>query len=344
MATVAAIVGAQYGSEGKGVVAKHLAHDYDVWVRTGGPNAGHSFVHEGRLWKMQSLPCGWVNKEAVLYLGPGAVINPGVLVEEIRKIEEVYGEKFITSRLYVHPNATPILPKHVDTEGHTKGEIHQRIGSTGEGVGEARRARIERNLSNESSGFINSYLPEDIFVDEYEYQKRDKIMVEGTQGSGLSLVHGEWPYTTSADTNVGQFLVDAGLPPRVDRVILVARTHPIRVAGNSGPLLGETTWEEMSDKLERDVEERTTVTKKVRRIGIWDEKLFLNACKLNAPTDIALTFIDYLNPEDHNCTREADLSKKAKDFINHVERISETPVNYVGTGFNEEEGWCCIER
>ena len=68
---ILAVVGAQYGSEGKGVIVNYLANRYHVHVRTGGPNAGHSFIHKGRIWKMQVIPCGWTNPEAILVLGRG---------------------------------------------------------------------------------------------------------------------------------------------------------------------------------------------------------------------------------------------------------------------------------
>ena len=70
----------------------------------------------------------------------------------------------------------------------------------------------------------------------------------------------------------------------VTRVLLVARTYPIRVAGNSGPLKNELTWEEISRRVGKQVVERTTVTNKIRRVGEWDEELLDNAITLNRPT------------------------------------------------------------
>lgn len=351
MARVTALIGGQFGSEGKGVVSAHVADKYGVYVRTGGPNAGHSFVFKNKLYKMQCLPCGWINEDAVLVLGPGAVVNPDVLIREIKMIEEVYPD--IRDRILVDERATALLPEHVRAEGHTKGEIHQRIGSTGEGVGAARLARIGRDSDT-------CYRMGDVsFPDEYRGMLHPdtpmalraarrsgvNIMLEGTQGFGLSLTHGFWPYVTSHDTNAAQLCADAGLPPTaLTDVVMVARTYPIRVAGNSGPLAGETTWEKMSKHVGKEVEERTTVTKLVRRIGEWDETLLDMACTVNDPDEIVLTFLDYLCPECEGATSESELSDKAKSFIDYVERRFESRVHLVGTGFSPTEGWCYVRR
>src|SRR5207302_4496889 len=73
------------------------------------------------------------------------------------------------------------------------------------------------------------------------------VFVEGTQGFVLSLLHGpEYPYVTARDTTAAGFAMEVGLSPRqVDEIIMVVRTFPIRVGGRSGPLNGETTWEEV---------------------------------------------------------------------------------------------------
>ena len=89
----------------------------------------------------------------------------------------------------------------------------------------------------------------------------------------------------------------------VNRVLLVARTYPIRVAGNSGSLKNELTWEEISRRVGKQVVERTTVTNKIRRVCEWDEELLDNAVTLNCPTSIAVTFMDYLSPQDEGKTR-----------------------------------------
>lgn len=348
---VTAIIGAQYGSEGKGVVCRAVAHEYDLWVRVGGPNAGHSFVYHGELFKMQCLPSGWVNPKASLVFGAGAVINLDVLERELAMVEKI--DPDIRRRVFIDSKCTVITNADVASEGHTKGELHKRIGSTGEGVGAARIGHIKRDpVVHPLFGEVvrgtqfESMVTEDIagFLAQAN-NIGQSICLEGTQGCGLSLIHGKWPYVTSGDTNAGQLLVDAGLAPsRLTNVILVARTFPIRVAGNSGPLANERTWDEMSEHVGKPVVEKTTVTKLVRRIGAWDESLVEKAVILNAPTSFALTFADYLSPEDADKTEFSKLSDKTLAFVDYLERRFQTPVEFVGTGFSPDTGWVHIDR
>src|SRR5690606_33841335 len=345
---VLAVVGAQYGSEGKGVIVNHIANRYQVHVRVGGPNAGHSFVHKGRVWKMQVIPCGWTNPNAVLVLGRGMLVNPETLARELREIEKV--DPTIHDRLVIDGQAGVLDPAFEREEGGTAGELHQRIGSTGKGVGAARIARIQRDPSRfklmkdvARQYGLERYIVEDTprYLQD-RMAKGDNILLEGTQGSGLSLIHGPWPYVTSHDTNAAQLAADAGVPPMlVTRVLLVARTYPIRVAGNSGPLKNELTWEEVSRRVGKQVMERTTVTNKIRRVGEWDEELLDNAITLNRPTSVAITFIDYLSPQDEGKTQWEDLSDTAKQFVRYVESRFRTRVSLIGTG---GPNWNIVDR
>lgn len=168
------------------------------------------------------------------------------------------------------------------------------------------------------------------------------ILLEGAQGSGLSLIHGPWPYVTSTDCNSGQLAADVGVPPRyIDQCVAVVRVYPIRVAGNSGPLRHETDWDHISERVGKTTEEKTTVTLKTRRIGCWDDTLVDGAVVLNAPTSLAITFMDYLCPEAEGLTDERELPMLARQFTEYVERRFRTPVSMIGTG---GPGWQVIER
>src|SRR5207302_1541674 len=121
-----AVIGAQYGSEGKGVIVHHLAHDFQVHVRVGGPNAGHTFFHEGKYFKMRSLPCGWVNPDAALVIGAGAIIDPQVLMHEIALIEDAGYS--VRERLFIDPSAWCIVEEDRDIERRER--MDDEIGST----------------------------------------------------------------------------------------------------------------------------------------------------------------------------------------------------------------------
>lgn len=314
------LMGMQYGSEGKGFIARALAPVYDASVRSGGPNAGHCILHNGKEYKMRQVPCGWVNPRTDLFLGPAMVINPDVLRAEIEMLED---DGFsVRDRLYIHENAALISEEHMRSEATLRNEI----GSTAEGVGACRRGKIERlresvELAKESGEVMKL----GNIVNRFEWNQMlgsyVRVLLEGTQGAGLCMVHGEYPYCTSSGVTAAQLMSDAGIPMNcLGKIYGVIRTKPIRVAGNSGPLKGETTFESLGQP-----EEHTTVTKKVRRIADdidWDE--LDHNMLINGITDICLTFGDYLSPEDLD------------GLVIELENRYTVPVSYVGMGANGE--------
>lgn len=355
---VTAVVGAQFGSEGKGVAVHHLADQYNMHIRVGAPNAGHTFYHNGKKYVMQSVPCGWTNPKADLVIGRGALIDMSILQREVSALYAI--DPTIKQRLYVDFNAGIISPWHSDEEGGINGEMHKRIGSTGKGVGAARRDRLMRDpekfqFFGQVADKFSAYDPEtgeelwklsELSIDTVDviherYDAEVNILLEGAQGSGLSLIHGPWPYCTSTDTNAAQMCADCGLPPQyVTDVLLVARTFPIRVAGNSGPLNGERDWDYISRRVGRETKEMTTVTHKVRRIGDWDEKLIDQAVQLNGSKFIVITFMDYLSPEDEGVTDYRKLSSTARSFIEYVQIRFGVKVPFITTGGLDEPHVC----
>lgn len=339
-----ALIGAQFGSEGKGLVAAAMANDFDCHVRTGGANAGHTFYHDEQKFVARSIPVGWINPDANIYIGPGAVIDLNVLRDELAAIEDA-GYK-IADRIMVDARAVIISHSQHLAEGGVKGKAHAEIGSTGEGVGLARMAKINRDIlintdvapyrcvrvSDEEAAFASLGIEIGDVAAELHRNLRlgSKVLLEGTQGSGLSLTLGPWPHVTSADTNAAQFASDAGISPSdVSHSVLVARTYPIRVAGPSGPLFGETSFEEIGVE-----EEITTVTKKVRRVGQWNPEQVRYSCNANYPANVVVTFIDYLWPEAKNITNWRALPTAAIEWIEQQEDLIKAPIVAVGTGPN----------
>lgn len=323
MGDVLALVGAQWGSEGKGVIAAALAQGqtFVSSVRVGGPNAGHSFWYQGTLYKMRSIPCAWVNPYTRLVVGAGGVINPSVLEAELAKLP---------TRVEVVVDQRAVL---IDVAmEHAEAGIATSIGSTGEGVGQARIARIKRDGSAVLAG---DYVWHDDRIDVVEDTAAllnvslttGDVLLEGTQGSGLSLFHGAYPYVTSSDTNASGMASEAGFAPSAVRhVHLVARTFPIRVGGNSGPMGTEIGWGD----LPVDEPERTTVTNKVRRVAQWSDDVFDRAIMLNRPCGLWLTFGDYIDPEVRGQTKIDGGPVRA--MIERLEERHRVPVLGVGTG------------
>lgn len=335
------LVGGQYGSEGKGAIAAKIANDYQVHVRVGSHNAGHTIYWSGEKHVMQSIPCGWINPNAVIVIGRGALLNMKQFMKELVNIQRFYPD--FKERLLIDPETGILDDRFHEMEGGVNGEMHKRIGSTGEGVGPARVARLNRDPEQyyQFKDIASQYGLEGCLMEntpKYIATAQDmglNVLIEGTQGSALSLLHSYWPYCTSIDTNAAGIISEVGIAPsRVTDVLMVVRTYPIRVAGNSGPMKGEITWEELSKRIGKDMTpEKTTVTKKVRRIAEWDDELFEQSCVLNAPTEIALTFADYIDPAIAGATTVEELEQSHK-FMAFVKDhgLNNNKLVYVGTG------------
>lgn len=333
------IVGGQFGSEGKGHIASYLSREYSVLVRVGGPNAGHKVLLESGPYVHHQLPSGTVrNPAAKLVIAPGAVLNPDSLLREIREC------KVDHERLSIDPQAMIITPRDCKMEGG----LQKRISSTGQGVGAATARRIlERGKRVPLAKDVQELLPfvRDTWeVLERTYNAGGRVLVEGTQGTGLSIFHGFYPYVTSRDTTVSGCLSEAGISPsRVRNSIMVCRTYPIRVQnppdGTSGPIRQELDWEEIAKRAgvpakEIKTNERTSTTNRERRVGAFDWVLLRKSAALNGPTDIALTFADYLNPLNAGARRYEQLAAETIRFIEEVERVGAAPVSLISTRFD----------
>ncbi|MCK9530813.1 MAG: adenylosuccinate synthetase [Gammaproteobacteria bacterium] len=338
------VVGGQYGSEGKGHIAAYLAKEYDVLMRVGGPNAGHSVSSESGLYTYHQLPSGAKDTTAQLLLGAGMTIRVPELLKEIADCG------IATERLCIDPQAMVIEDKDVAEEAG----LVSSIASTGRGGGAAAARRIMGRrvggvtLARDVDA-LRPYLGSTLERLEEAYRNGKRVLLEGTQGSGLSIFHGPYPYVTSRDTNVAGCLAEAGISPtRVRKVLLVIRSTPIRVGnpdagGSSGPLKYETTFAEVAkdagiDPEETTTFERTSTTKRPRRVGWFDWELFRRSCAINAPTDIVLTFADYLNGDNRKARRFEQLDQETIKFIEELECVARAPVSLINTRFPRNDG------
>lgn len=333
------LVGGQYGSEGKGNVAAYLSPEYDLLVRSGGPNAGHSVMTDDGKHVQYHLPSGTKLCDAKLLLTSGAVIDPEGLLDEIAR-SDVDRE-----RLMIDPHAMVITSAHKSAEAGAKASI----GSTGQGVGAATADRITGRggplpLLAKDVPALKPYLSDAFDVLDDAYAASQRIFVEGTQGTGLSLLHGHYPYVTSRETTVSGLLAEAGIPPaRVRRVVMVCRTHPIRVqspkGSTSGPMSHEIEWATVAARSGLDLDtllaqEKTTTTKRDRRVSEFDWDLLHRASILNAPTDIAVTFADQIDVKNENARRYEQLTDDTIRFIEEVEHVAGAPVTLVSSRFH----------
>lgn len=331
------LVGGEYGSEGKGNIAYYLAPEYDVLVRVGGPNAGHTVPSEIP-YTHRSLPSGTLsNPSARLVIGPGAVLNVDVLMAEILDCGVV------PDRLSIDPQAMIITGDDVVAEA----ELKTAIGSTGQGVGQATSRRILGRLGGDSSILAGAtpslarYLRSTAEVLEEAYGQRSRILLEGTQGTGLSLFHGTYPYVTSRDTTVAGTLSEAGVSPRrVRRSVMVCRTYPIRVGGTSGPIgqSRDLTWEDIAARSgipAEDIDERGSVSGNRRRVAEFDWHMLRRSAELNGATDVALTFADYLDFRNRDAFRYDQLQPETIRFVEEVEQVSGSPVSLIATNFSD---------
>jgi adenylosuccinate synthase len=331
------IVGGEYGSEGKGHIANFLAPEYDLLVRVGGPNAGHSVLDEkGVKYVHHLLPSGTLVSAARLLIGPGAAVGVAGLLEEINYCEVT------PDRLSIDPQVVIITDEHRKTE---QAQLVGRIGSTGQGGGAAAAARVMRTagLARDVPELQPFLRPAAQVLDE-AYGSGRRILLEGTQGSALSLYHGDYPYVTSRDTTVSGCLAEAGIPPsRVRKVVMVVRTYPIRVqspaGGTSGSMAREISWKEISrrsgipyNELRRA--ERTSTTNRRRRVSEFDWQLLQRSASLNGPTDIAMTFADYLTVKNRRARRFEQLDSGTIRFVEEVEAVAGAPVSLVSTRFH----------
>ena len=348
------VVGAQYGSEAKGHTVQCLAElrrqesmAPPLVIRVAGPNAGHTgYDNSGRAWALRQVPVAAVlGGQADLAIAPGSEVDPPVLLDELARLEEA--GLLRGKRVFVSAEATLIEDRHKETEKSTS--LVEKIGSTGKGIGSARADRLLRSARRlgDDADLVNQLLNVShavIVVGDWDDYLRDHlnpanhapVIVEGTQGYGLGLHAGHYPYCTSSDARAIDFLAIAGLNPwsfqqELTTVWAVARIYPIRVAGNSGPLLEETTWEDLGLP-----EEKTTVTQKVRRVGKPDWDLVNKAVEANgrSNTVIALTMVDQIFPEVTGATSLNELSDQALALVSEVEGRTRTEVKLVCTGPN----------
>jgi adenylosuccinate synthase len=317
-------------------------------VRVAGPNAGHTgYDADGRAWALRQVPVAAVTDgPAVLGVAPGSEIDLPVLLDEFDSLRDA--GLFRNKMLWVSGEATMIYDHHKWAES----DLVSRIGSTGKGIGEARSARIHRSAKRlaDDEDALAEFAKRGIPVAPSRHsiaQTMDPnghLIIEGTQGYGLGLRAGHYPQCTSSDCRAIDFMAMAGVHAwefTDTTVWAVARMFPIRVAGNSGPLKNEVSWEELNLP-----EERTTVTKKVRRVGMPDWDLVRDAVTANGGAPVvrlAITMVDQMFPFMKDRTfydvwEGSDAEQNAaavSAYLSEVQRQTGANIGMITTGPNK---------
>ena len=318
------LVGGFFGDEGKGKIIAYLAkHDKPSVVARGGvgPNAGHTVEVEGKKYGLRMVPSGFVYESARLLIGAGVLVDPEVFKREVSS----FGLK---GRIGVDWRCGIIEKKHIE-EDKSDAYLKGKIGSTGSGCGPANAARASRKAKQaKDEKELEEFLC-DVPLEVNEALDQGKgVLVEGTQGFGISLLYGTYPFVTSKDTTASQMATDVGIgPTRVDEVIVVFKSFPTRVG--EGPF--ETQMKEEKANALRIVE-YGTVTGRKRRIGEWDAKMAAYSAMINGATMVALSGVDRLDPACRGVKEYKELSKEVKDFVAKVEHDTRVQVKLISTG------------
>ena len=324
-----AIIGAQWGDEGKGKVVDALASEADFVVRySGGANAGHTVVAGDEVFKLHHLPCGVLHDNAVSVLGGGMVVDPWTFQSEYKGM----AARRDVGEVYISHEAHVVLPHHKKND-----EGGGFVGTTGRGIGpcysdKARRIglrygdfldkavlreRLERLLEAkpnstarvgwtdvetalealaEVRAFILPFVCDTGEMVRNALAQNKKVLFEGGQGTMLDLGYGTYPFVTSSHPTVGGILVGAGVSHKaLHGVYGVVKAFTSRVG--HGPFMTELDGD-MALRLrgtgEKIGDEYGTTTGRPRRVGWLDLIQLKYACDINGFDGLVVTKLDIL--------------------------------------------------
>jgi adenylosuccinate synthase len=272
------------------------------------------------------IPSGFVSKESRLLVGAGVLVNPGILLNEI----EITDSK---GRVGVDRQCAIIEQRHIDQETQSE-HLSKKIGVTKTGVGACNAERVLRSAK------LAQDIPElsTLLTDVSEeigraLEEHRSVLVEGSQGTFLSLYHGTYPYCTGKDVCASAICSDVGIgPTAVDDVVVVFKAFVTRVG--EGTLEGQLSEEETR---KRGWQEFGTVTRRLRRAAPFNFDLAKKAVRLNGATQAAITKIDVVFPKAARLRRYEDLPSEARTFVGEVEKRLGVPVTLIGTGPSNED-------
>ena len=307
-----AVIGMEWGDEGKGKIIDFLAEKADVVARfNGGNNAGHTIEVGDTKLVVHLIPSSVMHKNKLNVVGNGLVIDPKVLLYEIKNLEK-NKIRISPENLVISENAHIILPHHIEEDKKVGGAI----GTTARGIGPAytdKAARIglkvyefvdenifKKRFGNEEfyqeykeyANEIKPYVKDTSTIMNDAIDKNQKVIFEGAQGTLLDIDHGTYPFVTSSNCIVGGVCTGLGISPKkVQSVMGVCKAYKTRV-GN-GPFPTEITGA-VGEKIQKIGKEFGATTGRQRRVGWFDALVGKYAVMINGIDSIALTKLDVL--------------------------------------------------
>ena len=329
-----AVVGLQWGDEGKGKIVDSLAADFGHVARfQGGHNAGHTVVVDGRKIVLHLLPSGILRPHARCYLGPGVVVCPRALADEIAQIEAIGVS--CRGRLFVSPQCALVLPPHVALD-RARESGKNPIGTTLRGIGPAHEDKAARRAIRFADVFDGAWRQKaednlrlcnflltgfhgaaavdfaavaeavecaralaphmsDVATDlEAARARGESILLEAAQGALLDIEQGGYPFVTAASCAAAAAAAGLGIDLR-PRVLGVIKSYATRVGG--GPMPTELK-DGLGERLAREGEEFGATTGRARRVGWLDVAAVRHALRINGCERIAVTKLDVLDGLD----------------------------------------------
>ena len=343
-----AVIGLQWGDEGKGKIVDYLSEDFDLVVRyQGGNNAGHTVIVDDTTYKLNLIPSG-VIRGKICFLGQGVVLDPNHFSNEYDQIKK----KINNPEIYLSSNISLILDYHkqLDKINESILNTEKKIGTTSKGIGPAYQDKVGRKSIklydlkskkiieekmhsikkfydpilesfNESKINIEQTIQDllifydvvnELIVDNSQIKKEfknKKILFEGAQGALLDLDHGSYPFVTSSNTVSSNIVIGSAL--QVDyQTVGIFKAYSTRV-GN-GPFPSEL-FDDIGDYIAEKGVEIGTVTKRKRRCGWLDLVSLKYSCEINRVNELCMTKADVLNNLSEIKVCKSYNSKKYED-------------------------------
>ncbi len=353
-----ALIGLQWGDEGKGKLIDCLSNSFDGVCRyQGGANAGHTIIFKGNKISLHLIPGGIFHPDKVCIIGNGTVIDIKQLEREIKELRKMSIE--FDDRLFISKRAHIIQPEHFITENKIKKEI----GTTGRGIGPAYADKSTRKGIRMGDIFSVKYLKDrgtskDFietllrFREDYGHfitdtvelihrfsEEKKKILFEGAQGVMLDIDFGTYPFVTSSNPSPGGILSGTGTSPfSISRIIGVAKTYTTRV-GN-GPFPSEMN-QKMQERIREKGREYGATTGRPRKCGWMDLVALKYAIQITGATELALSKIDTLDGMHQvKIVKEYQLDGKISDrFPSEVWKFKDIKPIYTSLpGWNNTRG------